>query len=198
MSLSASTLGSLIASNLTSHGALGANKVKFANAVAAGIVMSIAGKTFVTADVGTTPGAGVGSGVGITGLTSSNMVTTSMGVMPSTGVNASLMFQSIHDAVVSHLSSNALLTSSHTPVFLGAGTIVVGSIPVSISEMAGNINTQIVNAGANGSNKMILCTAIATGVVTEILSTATGTVAIVGSPSGTPSPGAGAGAGVIS
>lgn len=142
MALSASTLGSLIAANLTTEGANGSNKVIFANAVAAGIVMSIVGKAFATTDTGTVPGNGTGSGTGIVGLSSSNMTSTGVAALPTTGVNAEPMMRAIMMATQSHLASAATLSSTHTPVYEGSGTVVVGSIPVSISEMAGNISSQ--------------------------------------------------------
>lgn len=198
MGLSSSTLGSMIDANLTSAGANGYNKIPFSTAVAQGIVMSIVGKSFATTDVGTVPGSGTGNGTGIVGLSSSNMVNTALGVMTSTGVNAQPLMQAIMTAVVSHLSSSATLSSSHTPVYLGTGTVNIGSIAVVTSEMASNIQSRLANAGAVGVNMPNLSLAIATGIVTEILAAGTGTVTITGSPSGTPSPGAGSGTGVIS
>lgn len=197
MALSASTLGSLIDSNLAGFGAIGSNKSIFSNAVAAGIVMTLVGKTFSTSDIGTIPGAGTGIGTGLTGLIAPTMASIAVAALPSTGTNASPLMQAIMNAVVSHLGSNTTLTSSHTPVFAGTGTVVIGSIPVTISQMASNIDSQLSSAGAAGSNKTILSTAIATGVVSGIM-LATGTVTITGSPGGTPSGGAGSGTGVIS
>ena len=197
MALSASTLGSLIDANLSGFGATGYNRTIFSNAVAAGIVMSIVGKSFATTDVGTVPGTGVGSGTGIVGLSSPNMVSVAIAAMPSTGVNANPLMQAIMNAVVSHLAASATLTSTHTPVFAGTGTIVVGSIPVIIAEMSGNIDSQLSGAGAVGVNRTVLSNAIATGIVTEILAAGTGTVTISGSPGGVPSPGGGSGTGVI-
>ena len=196
--LSDSVLGALIDSNLAGFGAIGSNRTIFSNAVAAGIVMSIAGKSFTTTDTGSVSGTGAGSGTGIVGLTSSNMVSTALGVMISQGVNASNLMTAIMNAVVSHLSSSATLTSTHTPVFSGSGTVDIGSIPVVITEMKSNIESQLTSVGANGVNKSNLSLAIATGIVTEILAAGTGTVTISGSPSGTPSPGSGSGSGVIS
>lgn len=197
MALSASALGSLIDSNLSSAGANGSNKTIFSNAIAAGIVMSIVGKSFSTIDVGTIPGTGVGVGTGLTGISSANMSSVAIAALPSTGTNAVPMMDAIMNAVQTHLAT-ATLSSTHTPVFAGSGTIVVGSIPVVQSEMAGNIESQLSSAGANGSNKFALANAIAAGICTEILVAATGTVTISGSPSGTPSPGGGSGTGVIS
>jgi hypothetical protein len=198
MALSGSALGSLIDTNLASAGANGSNRTVFCNGVGAGVVMSLVGKSFATSDTGSTTGSGVGSGTGITGLVSSAMTSAALAVMPTTGSNAHPMMTAIMNGVVDHLSSSATLASINTPVYAGVGTIVVGSIPVVISEMAGNIQSQLMSAGANGSNLAILCTAIATGVCTGILSSGTGIVTITGSPVGTPSPGSGSGTGVIS
>lgn len=197
MSLSAGALGSLIDGNLAGFGATGANRTIFSNKVAAGIVMSIVGKTFATSDTGTIPGTGVGTGTGISGLSSSSMASLAVATLISTGTNAQNLMDAIMNATVSHLGSASLL-SSHTPVYLGSGNIVVGSIPVIIPEMASNIQSQLSGAGANGANLANLCLAIATGVCTGIISSGTGTVTIVGSPTGPPSPGSGSGTGVIS
>jgi hypothetical protein len=197
MALSGSALGALIDANLSSAGAIGANKTVFSNALGNGIVNHILGKGFVTADTGTTPGSGNGIGVGIVGLTSANMVTTAIGVMSSTGTNAIPMMQAIMDAVVTHLAT-ATLTSTHSPVVIGTGAITVGTITVTTPGMDGTISAALTGAGATGSNAPNLSLAIATGIVTEILAAGTGSVVITGPPPGTPVPGSGAGIGTIS
>jgi hypothetical protein len=198
MALSDSILGSLIDTNLSAFGANGSNRTLFCNKVAKGIVMSIVGKSFSTNDVGTTPGSGTGTGTGITGLVSSLMVSSAIAVLPSTGVNANKLFTAIMNAVVSHLASAAELNSTHSPVYTGTGTIVIGSITVSIPEMANNIKAQLLGAGAIGVNLTILCTAIATGIVTGILTGGTGSVTITGDAPPSPVPGTGTGSGIIS
>jgi len=197
MALSAGTLAGLIQSNLESFGANGSNLSKFCNAVASGIVMSIVGKAFVTADAGSVSGSGTGVGVGILGLSASTMESTALSLMSSRGVNASPLMQSIMQAVVSHLSSSASLVSVDSPVFIGTGTIVVGSIAVSASEMSNNIDSQLEAQGAVGSNRTELATDIGTAIVENILSSGTGTLTITGS-GGSPSPGSGSGTGTIS
>lgn len=202
MSLSPSTLASLIQANLAGVGAKGSNLSVFCTAVAAGIVLSIVGKAFATADVGLMPGIGVGAGVGITGLDPSAMQSTALATMHSHGSNAEKLMEAIMTAVVTHLSSAATLTSNHSPIFQGAGTIVVGSIAVVASEMGNNIDSQLQAAGAKGANRSELANAIAAGIAGNILSAGTGAVAITGTFTGPippgPIPGAGAGAGVIS
>lgn len=197
MALSASTLAGLIDSNLVGFGATGSNKTIFCSAVAAGIVMSIVGKTFTTTDVGFVAGPGTGVGASLVGMTSGNMVSVAIAALPTTGVNANNLMQAIMIAVVVHLQT-AQFTSTHGPVYLGTGTIVVGSITVSTSEMAGNIDSQLGLAGAAGSNRTVLSNAIASGIVTEILASATGQVIISGTTMGTPNAGTGTGSGVIS
>lgn len=197
MALSPSVLASLIQANLAGYGANGSKLGVFCTAVATGIVMSIVGKTFTTIDVGTVPGVGAGSGVGITGLSSALMKSTALGLMSSQGVNAPKLMQAITDAVVAHLST-ATLSSVNAPVFLGTGTIVPGSIAVIPAEMSGNIDSQLQAAGAQGENRTQLATVIGTGVATNILSFGSGTLVITGSPTGIPVPGAGSGTGTIS
>lgn len=198
MALSAGALASLIQGNLEAQGAIGSNLAKFCTGIANGIVESIVGKSFTTADVGLTPGAGIGTGTGITGLSSSTMQTAALAAMHSRGSNAPKMMSSLMDAVVSHLASSAGLSTVNAPVFQGVGTIVVGSIAVSASEMGGNIASSLASQGGNGSNASELSHAIATGICTGILASGTGSVVITGGAPPTPVPGTGAGVGTIS
>ena len=137
--LSSSVLGSLIDANLAGVGATGYNRTIFSNAVAKGIVESIVGKSFQTQDEGQTPGSGTGAGVGIMALSASSMQSTAIAAMPTTGYNAQKLMQAIMEAVVTHLSSAATLTSTDSPVYSGTGMIVVGTIAVIESEMKNNI-----------------------------------------------------------
>lgn len=198
MSLSSNILSGLIKSNLTAVGANGSNLSIFCDAVAKGIVESIVGKAFATLDTGTVPGIGTGIGLGILGLSSSIMKNTALSLIYSKGVNADKLMQAIMDATVTHLSSATTLTTNDTPVFLGAGIIVIGSIAVMSGEMSGNIDSELQNVGAKGANRTKLATAIGTGVASNILSSGTGTLVITGTPIGTPVPGSGSGIGIIS
>jgi hypothetical protein len=197
MALSPSGLASLIQSNLEDQGAKGSNLQKFCLAIATGIIEAIVGKSFTTEDVGTISGAGEGTGTGITGLIESTMVDLALAQMTSQGKNAKPLMTAIMDAVISYLESNAILTTIDTPVFIGTGTIVVGSITVMASEMAQDIDTVLQNNGAKGKNRANLALAIATGVCGGIGASGTGTVIITGT--GTPTgPGTGTGTGTIS
>ena len=196
--LSGSVLGSLIESDLRAQGAQGSNLSKFCTALAAGIVMSIVGKAFTTNDTGTVTGNGTGIGTGISGLSASTMKGLALADMFSRGSNADKMMQAIMTAVVTHLSTSAQLSSTDHPVFHGTGVIVVGSMAVSVSEMTANIDSQLQNVGARGSNRTKLSHAIATGICDNILSSGTGNLTITGTQtSPVPSPGSGSGTGVI-
>lgn len=197
MSLDAGVLGGLIDSNLSSAGAHGINRTKFSNAVAKGIVESIVSQTFTTFDVGSVTGAGTGTGVGVTSLTASTMTSVALSTMTRQGINAFKLMNAIMTAVVSHLSSAASLSSIDTPVFVGTGTIVIGSWSITESLMETNIKNELSAVGGNGVNAPNLSKAIATGIVTNILAAGSGTLTIVGSGS-TPSPGTGSGSGIIS
>ena len=199
MALSASVLANLIETTFRAppYNANGTNLSRFCLAISTGVVNSIVGKSFITVDVGSVAGVGVGAGIGISGLVSNTMQTTALNTMTRQGPNAAKTMKVIMDSVVTHLGS-ATLVSADTPVFVGAGTITVGSIAVNVSEMQNNILIQLNGQGASGSNRSNLALAIATGIVNEILAAGTGTLVITGTPSGTPSPGVGAGTGTIS
>ena len=155
MAINAGALGSLIRSNMS--GANGANAGKFANEIAAGIAMSIVGKSFQTIDIGAVPGIGAGTGVGITGMDYNAMTQKTLSVMKSQlkdqsrplGTNAKKTADAIMQATVQHLAT-ATLMSVDTPVYAGAGQIVVGSIAVTESEMAQNIFNSISGKGRVG------------------------------------------------
>ena len=199
MSLSASVLSGLIKNNLiTTGGANGSNLQKFCDAVAQGIVVSIVGSTFETNDSGLTSNNGIGTGIGIAGLSSSSMTTTALSNMSSTGSNALNLMQSIMDATVQHLSTAASLSSTDSTVYSGTGIIIIGSISVTTSNMYNNINNSLLSSGANGINRENLSHAIATGIVTNILSSGTGTLTITGSPAPPFSPSTDVGTGTIS
>lgn len=195
MALSATVLGNLIDTNLNIYGAVGINRTIFSNAIATGIVNHIVGAVFITTDIGTgTNGTGLGNGV--TSLSAVNMRNIAIATMISTGINAQPTMDAIMQAVVNHLSSASILTSTHPQVGFGSGIINVGTIGVTIGGMEAAINAALNVVGANGVNRQNLSLSIATGVVTDILASGTGTVVISGG-SGTGGSG-GTGTGTIS
>jgi len=198
MALSSTVLSSLIKSNLISQGAVGNNLQKFCDAVATGIVNSVVGSTFTSNDSGLISNTGTGTGIGITGLSSSSMVSIALSVMTSEGSNATNLMNAIMDATVQHLSTAANLSSTDPTIYSGNGIINIGSIGVLLTTMSSNINSELLFSGANGSNRSNLALAIATGIVTNILSSGTGNLTITGSASPPMSPGTGTGTGTIS
>lgn len=167
--------------------------------ISQGSVMSIVGKAFATADVGSVAGAGAGIGMGLTAVPASTVKSTVVATAKGTQFkgprleDAAMVFA---DALVLEITM-ATLTSAHAPVFAGVGTIVPGSIPVMVNEWAGNIFTIGRGMRFIGPQWFNWCKALATGGV-QGFQTATGTVVITGSPAGIPAPGGGSGAGVIS
>jgi hypothetical protein len=168
-------------------------------AIGTGSVMHLAGKTFQTIDVGTTVGAGVGTGAGLSGVVpdtvAMTIASTAKGLFKTDG---GPKLQDICDAIAQCLVqqlATITLTSAHAPVFVGAGTVVPGSIPV-VGEAWGSAI-----AGAcsfNGPQWPNFAKAIGMGCAAG-LATATGAVVILGSPAiPVPVPGAGAGTGALS
>lgn len=206
MALSGSALSGLIQVQLAGKGFTGVQLTPFANALGNGIVTATTGVLmFTTADTGTIPGTGSGSGTGVIGLNMANIsalaFTTGQGFWAANqnngpGVKWQDLCDAVAAAVVAHFSSAATLTSTHAPVFSGVGTVVSYS-GVAIPVMKAAIVAAAPPTWA-AAKMPELAEAIATGVVTELLSHApASTVTISGSPSGIPVPGAGSGSGVV-
>lgn len=206
MALSGPALSGLIQAQLASKGFTGVQLTPFSNALGNGIVNATTGiLMFTTADTGTIPGTGSGSGTGVLGLNMANIsslaFTTGQGFWSSfqnngPGIKWQDLCDAVATAVVAHFTSDATLTSTHAPVFSGTGMVVAYS-GVTVPAMKAAIV-----AAAPGSwaawRMPELAEAIATGVVTELLShTPASTVTISGSPAGVPVPGAGSGSGVV-
>jgi hypothetical protein len=183
--LSSSVLGGLIYDQLIADGARGSKVSTFPYAIATGIVNSIVGQTFTSIDTGLITGVGTGLGTGITGLDSSSMASLALNVIyevSNRGVNAPGLMDAIMGPVASHLASAATLSLTDPIVYTGTGTIVIGSFSMTISEMQGNIKQALINDGANvnASNLNNFCLALATGIVTNIQASGTGTLVITG------------------
>lgn len=205
MALSGAALSGLIQTELAGKGFTGVELTPFSNALGNGIVNATTGiLMFTTTDTGTIPGTGTGSGTGVLGLNMSNIsslsFTTGQGFWSAfqnngPGIKWQDLCDAVATAVVAHFAT-ATLTSTHTPVFAGTG-IVTAYSGVTVPAMKAAIV-----AAAPGSwaawRMPELAEAIATGVVTELLShTPASTVTITGSPAGVPVPGAGTGSGVV-
>lgn len=206
MALSGSGLSNEIESALAGIGWDGTSLTDFSSAIGNGIVNATSGiLEFTTSDVGLVPGTGTGTGTGVTGMSDSSMSSDIF----STGQDFWSSLQNdgpgeewqkfsdkISETVVNHFSTNATLTSTHSPVYSGTGTVVSYS-GVAISDMTSAIIAQA-PAAWTSARFPELAEAVATGVVNSLLNhSPADTVDITGSPSGTSSSGTGSGSGVV-
>lgn len=201
MALSGSGWSAALYASLSGKGFVGSRLMDFTDAVGIGSVNHVVGKPFATTDTGTVPGNGVGSGTGVTGLSSaaisSAVFSLAVGFFGQAGSRLQDICDSIGDTCVAQMAL-ATLTSTHTPVFAGTGVINVGSIGVVPSGWSGSVNSEGAGNGFIGSQWPNFATAIGQGQASQVLATGTGTVTITGSPtSPTPVPGSGSGSGVI-
>ncbi len=198
MSLVGPRWSSNLDGKLAAKGFVGARLHLFTDAVGNGSQQHSSGKSFSTQDVGTVPGAGQGSGTGIT-VNGANAANNIFALATAAG----FMGQRLHDVcdacgqTLQDEYAQATLQSVDAPVFLGVGTIVQGSIAV-VGPMWG---TQIQSLGTAdnfiGQRWPDFSNAIGSGQAQEVIANGTGTLTIVGS-GGTPSPGSGSGVGTMS
>jgi hypothetical protein len=189
----------VIKTELIAVGAQGSNMIKFCTAVATGIINAVKGKSFQTLDVGTVPGVGMGTGTGILGLMPNDMAQIGLAMAPTmAGSNAMPMMLAVMQATQLYFAMAASLSSTDTPVFLGSGTMITGSLMVSMDDMTSKLKSAFTDQGAKGKNMPIVCMAISAGVTFGLLTMATGALVIVGTPTGTPVPGGGSGMGKVS
>lgn len=198
MALSSATWNTALLAQMSSHGWTGINLPVLSNAIAVGSVTGLVGTTFSTTDTGVVIGTGTGTGVGITGVSVSTLASTIFALASASfgnsGINLLTLCTDIATVCVSQLAT-ATLTSAHSPVFAGTGTVTVGTVNV----IGSNIETPMLAAAPafTGINWPQLVSAISTGMETIIKASGTGTVTITGA--GFPGvPGAGTGSGVLS
>lgn len=177
--LSIPVLAGLIDANLAADGAVGPKRTTFSNALATGVVTYFTGKNFTTSDTGDGTG-GTGTGIGIQALNDGNMTSIALGVMTSQGPKASTFMAAIMAAIKTHLESATQLDTTNPDVGVGTGTVNVGSFTINVSGLQAAIDSALQADGANGPRRSNLALAIATGVVTDVLATGTGTVTISG------------------
>lgn len=181
-------------------GFLGSSWQDMCDVIGAGAVGGIVGKAFATVDVGTVPGAGKGTGTGITGVVpaalSANLLTALLALGPGTSLPD--LCDAVANAMVGELGA-AALSSNHAPVFSGTGMVTVGSIPVVGSVIGNSIKAAGVGKGFLGASWPVVATAIGTQIALSIIAGATGSVTIAPVSTSPPtSAGAGAGSGTIS
>lgn len=201
MAIVGAAWGSDLLGRLSALGFAGSQLSILTNVVGNGSALHVIGKAFTTTDVGTIPGAGVGTGLGLTGLSASAISSDIYSNCVSTFGQAGTKLKDFSDAMAASCVAQmalAVLTSSHAPVFAGAGTVNVGSVTVVAAGWGSSIQGLGAAAGFIGPQWANWALAIGTGHANGVINTGTGTVTIAGSPSGPTSPGAGVGSGIIS
>lgn len=197
--ISGSNWSTILQGFLAGKGFNGSRMSDVTDAVGNGGQTHVVGKSFTTVDSGSTPGVGVGTGTGITGLSgaaiSTLIIALATGSFGQAGAKLPDFADAVGDACVSELGA-ALLTSAHTPVFAGSGTVDVGSIPVVPAGWGSDINS----AGSSlvGSEWSNFADAMGQGQANHVLAAGSGSVSISGSATGPVVPGAGTGTGTIS
>lgn len=187
-------------SGLSSYGFTGSQLRNFTDAVGNGSALSVIGKPFTTLDTGTIPGVGSGTGVGITGFTGGQVSSLIFSLATGFGFLGSKLMD-ICDACGQAESTSlalATLTSVDSPVYLGTGVIVLGSILVIGPAWAAEIQSLGTAENFIGSKWPDFSSAIGNGQALPVQLTGTGTLVITGSPTGLPIPGSGSGVGTIS
>ena len=200
MSLSASSWGSTLGGVMDALLFLGPDKQKFADAIGEGSANTLKGKSFATIDTGTVPGTGTGQGVGLIGVppgvVSSLIFALATAQFGGAGPQLAQLALAIETALLAELLKVSL-KSDHTPVFLGTGIIVPGSIPVTGAEWGANITQAGNSKGFAGPQWPQFASVIGNACATG-MRTATGIVVITGTGSPPTSPGIGTGQGTIS
>jgi len=176
----------------------GAQLSNFTSFVGNGSANHVIGQSFMTMDTGVVAGSGMGTGMGITGISSSNISDNIYSLCVQSFGQAGPKLRDFTDAIgracVTALGQ-ATLMSTDSPVFAGTGMIDIGSITVSGDAWGSSIETQ--GASFVGSQWPNFTKAIGQGQAMEVLAAGTGTLTITGT--GSPgSPGTGTGTGTIS
>lgn len=162
----------------------------YCTVVSQGSVMAIVGKAYATTDVGliqtvASPGIGAGTGTGLIAVLVNTVRDTTVNTAKGFGFKGPRLVdtaQIFAEALVQEIT-NTTLISTHTPVYLGVGTVTPASIPVIMPEWKGNIQSLGAAIRFKGPKWPQWCESLATGGVQGFL-TATGTVNIVGSYTG--------------
>lgn len=203
MPLSPQSMSSTMQGQFSGVGFTGPRIRDFCDIISTGTVNSIVGKPFMTVDVGALPGAGMGTGVGLLGVlgtATSGLLFSQFGGFGFAGP----MLKQLCDVLGTSLELELLkatLSSTHTPVFVGSGTVIPGSIPIVGAEIASMIQSEGASANFVGPMFAQFCLAVGNAFQLSML-TATGQVVIAGAFAGPvppgPIPGGGAGVGTIS
>jgi len=175
-------IASSIQAAMTAAGNTGVNVPALALALGNGAAQTLVLKSFQTADTGTQPGVGIGTGIGIQGV-SASLVSQSIQAaflqeFGSLGPSIPGIAEAISQALEQELAT-ATLTSNHSPCFVGQGTILPGSILITSSEWGST--TLAAGPTFLGSDWPRFANAVGRGCA-QCFTTATGQVTITGSP----------------
>jgi hypothetical protein len=200
MSLSGPALSSAILSAMASRGNTGSDLKKLTDSIGLGIILSLTGKSFSTVDAG--PGPPVPTPTVTTGLivppgVMAPLITTAaIANIGGGGPELPLIALDIETSFIQELSK-ATLTSNHPATTAGAASITPGTIPVTASEVKGNIVTIGLATGLVGVDFPQIADAIGQGVEAAI-KLASAVIVIAQPPSGPQvGPPVGVGTGVI-
>jgi hypothetical protein len=191
----------------SAKGFTGKRFFQFCQVIAQAAVLSVKGKPFATTDTGLTIGAGPGTGIGIMGL-SKGLIKSRIISLGAGQQMLGYRFPDVADIIAAATvkeMGKATLTSTHAPVFKGAGTIIPGSIPVVASQWVSHLKSQGQGKRFIGRRFPNFCQAVGQACASNFPQ-ATGTVAISGvwfrlpiiGTTPTKVPGGGAGTGTIS
>lgn len=202
MTMDGSNMSGTLFSALSGLGFSGDNLTDYCDAIGIGSIDNhLVGLAFTTEDEGTTPGAGVGTGTGLSGLDETALANALFQAHVSAFGQAGDDLQDLCDQLAAALISEialATLSSTHTPVFSGTGEVVPGSIPVDPTAWGSAIESEGAGFGFVGDNWPDAAESVASEYAAA-MANATGTVDITGSPSSSStSPGTGTGSGTLS
>lgn len=179
MTLSISVFSSALQTEFQTKYTGGPDLIKFSDAVATGIVNTSIG---LTGQITIPVGVGVSTGVGILSLSSpsitSSIVSTATASFGQAGVSLQDTADAIGNVLVAQFSTNIVLTSDAN------GACTFTSFAAAITSMASAI--QAAESSFTGLQWGNFCTAIATGICTNVGSSGTGILAgAVPPPNGT-------------
>lgn len=193
MPIIGSTWTGLVSAQMATQGMVGPNVPDFATAVGSGSASHVVGASFGTSDIGVVAGTGVGIGVGIVvaGPAIASAIYGYASGYGWSGPNLMNLCTAVGNACSIALLS-ALLSSTHSPIFSGTGTVISVSIGVIGGTWGGAIQSAFPFTGPQWAN---MCQAIGKGCADVIHASAVAIVSItgVGAP-GTPGVGSGIGA----
>jgi len=200
MTISTGGWSGALLSEFTGRGFSGSKLSEFSSAIGAGSASSVIGASFTTVDVGSVVGPGAGVGTGILTLVATRLrdalVSSFTSRFGSAGDKLLDTAEAVADTFVSQLGA-VTLSSTHTPVAVGVGTLVVGSIGVVASSWDSAMKSLGDGAGFIGDKWPDVTEIIAEECVSELLGFGSGSVVISGTP--VPGvPGAGVGSGTLS